>query len=167
MGHSQHNVNVVWLQTAELPLGERFAAEALEVSEQRSTRAKSSKSGVIYGACQQALTGVGGLALEHRQWMSEGQNRIRRQQYLPIVLTTANLLLMEYQTSGIDLSTGCLDSQTAKTTGIEWAILDVPVRDGLRVTTPDQSSYGGCGPSEDFRRRFNVKVRASNVFSRR
>jgi hypothetical protein len=77
--------------------------------------------------------------------------------YLPIVLTTANLLLTEFDESEIGLRTGQLPISKASTKSVDWVVLTFPVRGSLQVTKPTHSAYYPCGPSDDFRLRFKVK----------
>jgi hypothetical protein len=154
--------NAVWLETAEIDLLSTGASVTvgLELSGRETRQSKASRSSTskaIFDACQQALTGVGGLALEHKKSVAK-QGYYRRYHYVPIVVTTANLVLTEFRLSGIDIKTGGLSLEKAQTKSVDWVVFDFPVREGLQVTVPDQDlSYISCGPSEEHRRRFKVK----------
>jgi hypothetical protein len=67
------------------------------------------------------------------------------------------LWLTEFDASAVDIKTGKLDATNARTEVVDWIALDVPVRETLRVTLPEQSTFLGYGPSDTFRRKFNVK----------
>lgn len=159
------------LQTVEynlLDTGPKyFATTGLEISERANRRIKRSRADSIWSACEQVLTGVGGLALEQREGMRKARD-FHRQYYLPIVITTANLLVTEYRVSEINLKTGNLSDRTkAKTTAADWVVHDFPVRDSLQVTRQEQSSYAAYGPTEEYRRKFKTKsvaiINASSV----
>jgi hypothetical protein len=156
-------INEFWLQTATLDLfsGKEnpYVSGGLELSEREGKSARpgrTSRTTAIQEACQQVLTGVGGLALEHYEWRGR-QESTGPWYYLPIVLTTANLLLTEFDESEIGLRTGQLPISKANTKSVDWVVLTFPVRGSLQVTKPTHSAYYPCGPSDDFRLRFKVK----------
>lgn len=78
--------------------------------------------------------------------------------YVPVVATTANLFLTEYNKMDIELQTGRLPSEiVAETVPVDWIVYDFPVSENLQVTHPEDSEYIGWGPGDDYRRRFKVK----------
>lgn len=133
-----------------------FASVGVEFSNQAPTHKRSSRAGTIYGACQQAVTGVGGLALEQRQRMQTFE-KYYRQYYFPIVVTTANLFMTRYRLWEVDLTNGSVPLDKATTQQVDWVILDFPVREPFQVTRPEESSFRASGPSEKYRRMFKVK----------
>lgn len=149
------------LQTAEHDIlsvePKHFVTTGIEMSERSSRKGKTSRTETIWSACQQVLTGVGGLALEQRN----GMHRIRQHQqhhYLPVVVTTARLYITRYRVWKVDLKTGKLSGlPAAETLSADWVIYDFPVRGPLQVTTPEFSSFEDYGPSEEYRRKFKVK----------
>lgn len=129
----------------------------LEVSLNPGRQQRSSNATTIYSACQQALTGIGGLAVEHKKYMYHERSELPHF-YVPVVITTADLYVTSYHRYEVDLRTGNLSAEKANTSPVDWVVLDWPVREPLQITAPEDSpDIKIHGPSEDYRRRFKVK----------
>ena len=133
----------IFLRTAELSLFpaelRMTVGEGLEVKD-KENRGKRSKTDSIYGACQQVLTGIAGLALElkERKYVSKEPKPIAMQFIIPIVVTTAKLYVTEYNRTDVNLSTGKPPLSKSDTYKVDWVSYDFPLRGAFQIAQPEE-----------------------------
>lgn len=169
VGHLLHPPRRTVVQTHEAYIlggnQPNFVDMGLEVSRSKPTKGKSGRTESIYSACNQVLTGVGGLACERKKRMNP--NLLQTYFYVPVVVTSAELFVTRYNAADVDLKTGNIPLEMANTQPVDWVIYDFPVPEPLQVTPREDSMSSLAGPHDKYRRLFKVKsiaiVRSTNV----
>ena len=132
----------------------------IEVANQAPKNKKSGITENIYSACQQVLTGISGLAREHASHVtrSGAEEVLLPQYFVPIVVTSAELFVVDYSSSDVSLESGTLDLEKSTTQSVPYLISDVPVREGIQITTPEQfHTHDDPPPTENHRLMYKTK----------
>ena len=120
------------------------ASVGLEVASETKVNKRSSKSQTIREACKQVMTGVGGIVSERASLMRK-TSECGYWTYVPIVVTTAKLLVSYYAAENISLRTGQIEQGMLNAKEVGWVYYDFPVnREFYKIWFPDD--YLGPDP---------------------
>jgi len=88
----------------------------------KNPKGKGSATETIENACQQVITGLHGLVMDHMEAVkSEGKPQYDLA-YIPLVITTANLYVTNYDSSKVNISAGTIAGEDISFTSANWVI---------------------------------------------
>ncbi len=145
----------------------QFASYGLEIlTKQTKGKVKPSNTKTINDACYQVLMGLGGFVFEQMEQMrkyTEGGSY----GYIPMIITTAKLYLVNYCVSDINLEEGKIATDKTKTEIVNWLVLSYGVPESIRLTDiKEKQSYAGSDPrviKEKFRTKDIFIVNSSHI----
>ena len=122
-----------------------IASYGLEIFTKEYKNKKPARPDTISDACYQVFMGLGGFVLEQQRQLEKFPDLVDWI-YIPIVITTANLYIVEYSVSDIGLETGSVSIDDINKSGrikkVPWVILSYGVKESTQITTVDETYHG-------------------------